>query len=105
MSVSDFVCYVLRVPTNLDGFKYACIAIQYILEHNSDHRFYEHLQEQFEKSKSCIEKSLRLAKVKAVNRMNREDYMKIFCGSQEVTSKEFICYAAQFYRKEYMNED
>lgn len=104
MSVSDFVCYVLRVPATLDGYAYMCKAIQYVVSHNGDSRFYEHLQGESDKSYACIEKALRLAKSKAVEKMSTEDYNRIFQG-QEVKTKEFICYAAQYYRKEFMNEE
>lgn len=104
MSISDFVCYVLRVPANLDGYIYTCKAIEYVISHEGDARFYEHLQGECGKSYACIEKALRLAKSKAVERMSAEDYNKIYQG-QAVKTKEFICYAAQYYRKEFINEE
>lgn len=103
MTVSDFVCYVLRVPVNLDGFILVSKAIQYVLDNEGDSRFYEYLQAQCDKSYACIEKSIRLAKNKAIERMNSDDYTKIYQG-QDVKTKEFICYAAQYYRKEFGNE-
>lgn len=105
MSISDFVCYVLRVPANLDGYAYTCKALKYLVEHDGSPRFYEHLQAEYGKSFSCIEKSLRLAKTKAIQNMSSEDYGNIFGNhSDRVTVKEFICYAAQYYRKEFINE-
>lgn len=103
MTVSDFVCYVLQVPANLDGFILTIKAIQYVLENDNDSRFYEYLQGACNKSYACIEKSLRFAKNRALERMSKEDYDMIYQG-QEVKTKQFICYAAQYYRKEFSNE-
>lgn len=105
MSISDFVCYVLRMPTNIDGYVYTCRAIKYVIEHDGDSRFYECLQGEFNKSYACIEKSLRLAKNKAIDKMLYEDIHKIFLDrhKDELKTKEFICYAAQYYRKEFYN--
>ena len=106
MSISDFVCYVLKVPANLDGYVYICKAIKYVVEHNGDSGFYEHLQSECGKSYACIEKGLRLAKTKALKRMSDEDFIRIFLKSErEIKAKEFICYAAQYYRKEFGNEN
>lgn len=104
MTVSDFVCYVLQVPANLDGFVLTTKAIQYVLNNGNDSRFYGHLQEVCGKSYSRIEKALRFAKNKALERMSEEDYDRIYQG-QEVKTKQFICYAAQYYRKEFGNEE
>lgn len=106
MSISDFVCYVLRVPANLDGYIYTCKAIEYVISNKGDARFYEHLQGECGKSYACIEKGLRLAKTKALERMSDEDFIRIFLTSQrKIKAKEFICYAAQYYRKEFGNEN
>ena len=106
MSISDFVCYVLKVPANLDGYVYICKAIQYVVEHNGDSGFYEHLQSECHKSYACLEKSIRFAKTKSLERMSEDDYTKIFLTSErELKAKEFICYAAQYYRKEFVNEN
>ena len=106
MSISDFVCYILKVPANLDGYVYICKAIRYVVEHNGDSGFYEHLQGECGKSYACIEKGLRLAKTKALKRMSDEDFIRIFLTSErEIKAKEFICYAAQYYRKEFGNEN
>ena len=104
MTVSDFVCYVLQVPANLDGFILTTKAIQYVLSNDNDSRFYEHLQGASGKSYACIEKALRLAKNKALERMSKDDYDRIYQG-QEVKTKQFICYAAQYYRKEFGDEE
>lgn len=105
MSISDFVCYVLRVPASLDGYVYTCRALKYVLENGGDSGFYEHLNGEFDKSYSCIEKALRLAKTKAVARMSKDDYLNIFQGDEDIKVKEFICYAAQYYRKEFMKDE
>lgn len=107
MSIPDFVCYVLNVPVSLSGYSYVCKAIEYVLNNDGETRFYEHLQKVCNKNFSCIEKSLRLVKNKSLNRMLGEDYEAIFgrLDKSEVKVKDFICYAAVYYRKEYMNEN
>lgn len=104
MSISEFVWNVLKVPTNLVGFSYTCKAIQYVVEHDGDSSFYTHLQKEIGKSYACIEKAVRLAKSQALKNMSKEDYYKIYSHTS-VKTKEFICSAAQYYRKEYLNED
>lgn len=106
MSVSDFVYYVLRVPASLDGYVYMCRAIEYVLSHGGDSGFYEYLQGQCDKSYACIEKGLRLAKTKSLERISDEDYNKIFNIElkEDLKTKEFICCAAQYYRKEFACE-
>lgn len=105
MSISDFVCYVLKVPANLDGYVYICKAIRYVVDHNGESGFYEYLQSECHKSYACIEKGIRLAKNKALKRILNEDFVKIYPIDQRaMKAKEFICYAAQYYRKEFVNE-
>lgn len=107
MSVQDFVCYVLKVPVHIDGYVYICKAIKFILTNDGDPRFYEHLCVECNKDKKCIERSLRLAKEKSISSIPESDYEKIFMRTKNdgITSKEFICYAAQFYRKEFKSEE
>lgn len=103
--MSDYVCYVLRVPANLDGFMLVTKAIQYVLNNDGDSRFYEYLQGVSGKSYACIEKALRLAKIKAIEKMPDADFIKVFNGEErdDITVKVFVCYAAQYYRKEFGN--
>lgn len=105
MTVSDYVCYVLRVPANLDGFMLVTKAIQYVLDNDGDSRFYEYLQANCDKNYACIEKALRLAKTKAIEKMPDSDFIKVFNGEERdtITVKVFVCYAAQYYRKEFGN--
>lgn len=105
MSISDFVCYVLKVPADLNGFVYTCKAIKHVLESGGEPNFYEALEKELNKDRGCIERCLRLAKEKALKRMLKSDYKKIFGDMENIKGKEFICYSAQYYRKEFMNED
>ena len=102
MSVTDFVCYVLQVPVNLDGFIYTCKAIKYVLDNNEDPRFYEHLQKELGKSYACIEKGLRLAKSKSLSSIDKTAYKSIYGEKESIKTKEFIWYAAHYYGKEIM---
>lgn len=103
MTVPDFVCDVLKVPISLDGYAYMCEAIAYMVKTDKDLRFYTHLMETYGKSYSCIEKSLRLAKTKALESMSEEEFAKIFPNhSREelIRTKEFLAYAVRYFRKE-----
>lgn len=107
MLISDFVCYVLNVPASLSGYSYVCKAIEYIVNNDGDIKFYEYLQKVCNKSFPCIEKSLRLVKNKSLCRMLDTDYEAIFgrLNKSEIKVKDFICYAALYYRKEYISEN
>lgn len=105
MSIQDFVCYVLKVPVNLIGYGYICSSIEYVVENNGDPDFYGYVSDLYEKNYAAIEKCIRLAKDKSVDRMCDSDYAAIFLKTKKegVSTKEFICYAAHYYRKEYMS--
>lgn len=104
MSVSDFVCYVLKIPINVEGFTFVCEAINYCLEHDGSTKFYEHLQKVSGKAYACVERALRYAISKAFERMSTSDCEAIF-HSQRMQSKEFIGTAMLYYRREFMNEN
>lgn len=105
MSILDFVCDHLKVPVDIDGYNYSVKAIKFVVENSGDSRFYDHLCEQCGKSRGNVERCLRFAKSKAIASLSDVEYSKIYpIAKEDLTAKQFICYAALYYRR-LSNED
>lgn len=107
MSISDFVCWVLRVPISSKGYNIICKAIKYILSNKAELKLYEYLEKEFDKNQSCIEKNIRDAKAKSLELMSEENYAKVFRSLEKdsIKTTDFVLYAARYYEEEFGNED
>ena len=107
MTISDFVCWVLRVPVSSKGYNIICKAIRYILANKAELKLYEYLENEFDKNRSCIEKNIRDAKAKSLELMSQENYTKIFrsLDKNSIKTIEFVLYAARYYEEEFSDED
>lgn len=107
MTVSDFVCWVLRVPISSRGFNIICRAIEHVIESGDATNLYEHLQEEFSKTYSGIEKNIRDAKMKSLELMSPDNYSKVFrcLEKNSIKTRDFVLYSARYYKEEFLNED
>lgn len=104
MSISDFVFYVLKVPVHIDGFTLICEAIKYAIDNNMSVKYNEYLSVKSHKNYSCVERCMRSAIEKSLEKIDESDFNRIFIEKPNGV-KSYIGCAALFYRKEFMNEN
>lgn len=108
MLVSDFVCWVLRVPISSKGYSLICTAIKYIVETSDSIGLYDYLQSKYkDRNYSSIEKNIRDAKAKSFELISEENYSKVFhsLDKSSIKTKDFILYAAKYYAEEFIHEN
>ena len=103
MTVKEYVDNVLCVPVTRVGNRFIVEAIEIVVD-TKEHKFYERLADIHNTSTKYLEKAMRTAKSISLLTMSTDSKLLIF-GKLDVPTNEYILKSAEFYRRNYSNED
>ena len=107
MTLQKYVTEVLQVPVTRIGNKHIVEAIEIVLD-TCEHKFYAQLCEATGRTTSQLENSLRDAKEKSLEYMDKSLKEQIFptlMNKSTITNTEFVVRAAQSYKEAYENKE